>query len=106
MCKIEYEKSRRNRTFIGGMFQPTDNPTDIESRGGSADQLSELWWNGPTWLQHKDEWPENVVTSPSPESEFEAKKVQEVLAVAVQPRDKLDQVMEKHEFWKAVQITT
>ncbi len=29
-----------------------------------------------------------------------------MLAVAAQPRDELDQVMEKHEFWKAVRITT
>jgi hypothetical protein len=57
-------------------------------------------------LQRKGEWPENVITNPSPESEFEAKTVREVLAVAVQKRDELDQMMEKHEFWKAVRITT
>jgi hypothetical protein len=32
--------------------------------------------------------------------------VREVLAVAVEPRDELDQVMEKYELWKAVRITT
>jgi hypothetical protein len=61
---------------------------------------------GPEWLQNKDEWPQNIVTTPSPESESETKTVREVLAVAVEPGDELDQVMEKYELWKAVRITT
>ena len=42
-------------------FSPgTDNPADLASRGTPATALieSNLWWNGPPWLQEDEErWP-------------------------------------------------
>ena len=42
------------------------NPADLPSRGLTANELkrSELWWNGPAFLQLPErEWPENVTIS-------------------------------------------
>ena len=46
-------------------YVPTkDNPSDLVTRGVSLKFLksSSLWWNGPTWLPHKDLWPDELVT--------------------------------------------
>ena len=32
-----------------------ENPADIGSRGVYGDQIPSLWWNGPTWLQNRDQ---------------------------------------------------
>lgn len=36
-----------------------DNPADVISRGIDPANLKEhsLWWKGPDWLPHKDQWP-------------------------------------------------
>ncbi|KAH7684610.1 Pao retrotransposon peptidase family protein, partial [Aphelenchoides avenae] len=36
-----------------------DNPSDLASRGCTPDELrnSALWWEGPTWLLKKEDWP-------------------------------------------------
>ena len=41
------------------VFDYVENPADIASRRASVEQInnSELWWNGPNWLeQHHNEW--------------------------------------------------
>ena len=43
----------------------TDNPADLESRGGSVIG-AQLWLNGPTWLADPSQWPPEIVTEPSP----------------------------------------
>ena len=109
----EYKQFVRNRVrkiqekhYIQWGHVPTaENPADVGSRGGSVEQLSELWWRGPAWLQHPESWPERIVTTATAESESEAKIVRDVLAVAVQEEDKLDELMEKFEYWKVIRIT-
>lgn len=82
------------------------NPADLGSRGGKVDQTSELWWNGPSWLSHPQDWPQDITTSTSKETEEEAKIVREVLAVTVpQENDQLDEVIQKCEFRKVIRIT-
>ena len=91
----EYKQFVRNRVrkiqekhYIQWGHVPTaENPADVGSRGGSVEQLSELWWRGPAWLQHPESWPERIVTTATAESESEAKIVRDVLAVAVQEED-------------------
>jgi hypothetical protein len=109
----EYKQFVRNRVrkiqekhYIQWRHVPTaENPADVGSRGGSVEQLSELWWRGPAWLQHPESWPETIVTSATAVSESEAKIVRDVLAIAVQEEDKLDELMEKFEYWKVIRIT-
>ena len=81
------------------------NPADIASRGGSIDQLTDLWWKGPSWLTNEEKWPEDVLTTPNNDTEEEARKIKEVLHVAIDQDDVLNQVMEKFPYKKAVRIT-
>ena len=40
-------------------YIPTaENPADLGSRGG---KLTQLWLNGPTWLDDKDNWPAEFI---------------------------------------------
>ena len=83
-----------------------ENPADIGSRGGKVDESSELWLKGPPWLTNENDWPADIVTGPSVESQAEAKVIKEILATAVQPeQDDLDNLMEKWDLWKTVRIT-
>ena len=59
----------------------SDNPVDLASQGGQVTN-AELWWNGPAWLRHPENWPENPVTVKIPASEEEVKVIREVLSLA------------------------
>lgn len=57
---------------------PTDhNPADLGSRGGSVTD-AELWWNGPKWLENRNTWLPNPVTTASEVTEAESKIVREM----------------------------
>ena len=81
-----------------------ENPADIGTRACGASKLSELWWLGPKWLAEREQWPDDIETIPTSETETEAKLVKDVLAIAVKFDDNLDHLMVNHTFWKAVQI--
>ena len=53
------------------------NPADLASRGGLV-KNRELSWEHQRWLPHPEQWPENIVTKASGESQAEAKLVKEV----------------------------
>ena len=37
------------------LYVPTkENPSDLGTRGVSPEKLSSLWFNGSTWLKHKE----------------------------------------------------
>eukprot|EP00112_Aurelia_sp_Birch-Aquarium-sp1_P009810 Seg2129.4 transcript_id=Seg2129.4/GoldUCD/mRNA.D3Y31 product="hypothetical protein" protein_id=Seg2129.4/GoldUCD/D3Y31 len=59
-------------------YCPTEsNPADLGSRGISANKLQgdQLWWQGPDWIREgKDNWPENIASKKTTESEKEEKK--------------------------------
>lgn len=68
---------------------PTDqNPADFGSHRGSVTD-ADFWWNGPKWLQDRNTWPPNPVTTASEVPEAESKIVQEVLA-ALTTRNKMN----------------
>ena len=81
------------------------NPADVGSRGRDASKVPEMWWKGPDWLLTPDHWPNDCLAQPSNETEAEAKLVGEVLATTVETKDNLDEVLEKHGFWKTIHIT-
>ena len=82
-----------------------DNPADLGSRGGTVSKSANLWWSGPEWLIHEERWPPNITTSDTNETRAEIKAVKEILTVAVPVEDELDQLLEKHDFWKTIRIT-
>ena len=51
-----------------------------------------------------DEWPTNIVTAANKETEVEARKTREVLAVAIEIKDEADDILEKHSFWRRIRI--
>ena len=80
-----------------------ENPADLGSRGGQVVN-HELWWQGPHWLPNRSEWPPNIVTTPTPESQAEAKVVLEVFAKVTAASDRLDELLVKFNLTKAVRV--
>ena len=69
----------------------------MASRGESLSETP-LWWNGPGWLNNRDQWPGDLVPQSSAASEVEAKVIREVLCVAhtASVRNDYDQLLQKH----------
>ena len=80
-----------------------DNPADLGSRGGRVSG-NQRWCNGPDWLVDPEQWPPDIVTAPTPESECEAKAVKEVFSAAVDSKDKFDELLEKFPLMKAIRV--
>ena len=82
----------------------TDNPADLGSRGGSViDHI--LWWKGPKWLSHRQEWPPEIVTRASPETKAETKMTKEILHAAVErATDVFDDLLGKYKLWKVLRV--
>jgi len=101
-------KKIRSKDFIMWKHVPGEqNPADIGSRGCSATRLQqqEIWWKGPSWLLHEDQWPEDINTVPSVESETEARKVKEVLATTINMESGVEDLMQRFSYKKAIRIT-
>ena len=85
---------------------PTDqNPADAGSRGKAYHKLDSNWMAGPKWLANKEEWPINIVSESTHESDCEAKKIQTILASAIVIKDNaLDNLLNKHNMLKTLGI--
>lgn len=81
-----------------------ENPADVASRGGRVTNASNLWLKGPSWLSNPEEWPEDIITSPTSESQAEAKITKELLSVTVKKGDELDKLLEKRSIWRTVRV--
>ena len=73
------------------------NPSGIDSQGFHAHKLLKLWLKGPEWPPYPDQWPVNIVTATSEESEWEAKLPREVLVTAA---DVMDEALNKYNWRK------
>ena len=104
--KSRSDKIREKQGIEWRHVSSGDNPADIGSRGSSEAKIPDLWWRGPSWLQNYEEWPTDIVTSPTEETESEAKLVQTVLTTAIPSKpDELDKVLEKHSYWRTMRVT-
>ena len=73
------------------------------SRGGSVDD-KKLWKQGLSWLKDKDKWPADIVTSPSPESQAEAKVIKGIFAGFTAATYCLDDLLEKFNLTKTLRV--
>ncbi|KAK3742407.1 hypothetical protein QZH41_020716, partial [Actinostola sp. cb2023] len=80
-----------------------DNPADLGSRGGRVDK-AELWWRGPEWLKDRNDWPNDIMTNTSPESQPEAKVTREVFGLAHDETDEFNVLLNKFTLWKTLRI--
>ena len=82
-----------------------ENPVDVASRGTSFDKLDKKWWNGPVWLNNEDNWPDDVQTSVTKETEEEARLTKEILAVAIPITDAVHELVSRFPYKKTMRIT-
>ena len=95
----------REKDYIQWRHVPSqDNPADLGSRGGHVNNTNRLWWEGPDWLTAEENWPPEIVTSPSEESLAETIPVREIFNVAVPQPDTFDQLLKKWSLWKTLRI--
>ena len=84
------------------------NPADFGSRGTvgiSKHKSWETWLNGPSWLSQKEEWPEQIVTIPSKDSESEKLKIKEIMKTTVVNNPTVtESLIAKFKLSKAVRI--
>lgn len=99
----------KEKNYIVWRHVPSEqNPADCGSRGCSFTKLDSLWWDGPSWLLEKENWPIDIITTPSVESESEAKRIKEVLAVAINKKEDstFQPLLAKYELWKVIRISS
>ena len=71
-------------------------------------QIPELWWRGPTWLQQPEQWPPQPNIKASEESEKKAKAIKTVLATSIaieHEEDEIYRLLLKYNLWKFIRIT-
>ena len=91
----------RGKDYITWRHVNTDqNPADVGSRGCDGAKLPNLWLKGPEWLASPESWPAEILTEPSKETEAEAKLTKEVLGTIAETKDDLDEILNKHSFWR------
>ena len=96
----------REKDYITWRHVNTDqNPADVGSRGCDGAKLPNLWLKGPEWLASPESWPAEILTEPSKETEAEAKLTKEVLGTIAETKDDLDEILNKHSFWKTMRVT-
>ncbi|XP_068675546.1 uncharacterized protein [Montipora foliosa] len=95
----------RDHNNVTWRHVPTnDNPVDYASRGGMLTEGNQLWWKGPTWLADPTNWPADIVTTPTTESNAEVKPTKELFALAVDANDELDDLLSKTSYWRTLRV--
>ena len=78
------------------------NPADLGSRGGPVDK-DDLWWNGPKWLCDQAQWPPDIVSEATSESQ-ETRPVKQLFAMEIADNDELDELLSKHTLWRTLRV--
>ena len=75
-----------------------DNPADLGSRGSLLTKIPEIWCQGPSWLQVKENWLRQPDIKPSEGSEKEikiSKEHESIVSPAVSIQDDFDLILLK-----------
>ena len=98
-------KAIERKSFIKCKHVPSgENPADIGSRGCKANKIPTRWFEGLKWLLNNDTWPQKIEITANEETEKEVRPVKELLRTANVEICEIDQVIEKHNLWKAMRI--
>lgn len=89
------DKIQQNKQVTWHHVPTEENPADIGSRGGNAEN-NVLWKQGPTSLSDPSNWPPDVITYPTTEVIAEAKVKREVFAVSESTHDAFDNLLDRH----------
>jgi hypothetical protein len=98
------QKIQQHRDVKWHYVPTTENPADLESRGGNIVNHP-LWSHGPSWPSEAAKWPSDIILEASPETEKEMKvTITSVLATAVRVQDDIDKLLDSHELRKVHRI--
>lgn len=67
---------------------------------------AELWWNGPSWLSDPSQWPADIVTKGTDDSNAEKKVQRELFVLSVEANNDFDIILKKFGLRKAMSICT
>ena len=59
-------------------------------------------FKGPEWMANFDEWPDDIATVASKESESEVKPPKQIVNLAVENKDELDMILDKFRYTKSM----
>ena len=76
-----------------------ENPADLGSSGGPV-QGKQLWWKGPDWLADRQNWPCDMITSATKESDAETKVILKTFATTVEETNEVEALLTKFDLWK------
>ena len=94
----------KSNTQLEWRHVPTkENPADLGSRGGPV-KGNQLWWKGPEWLADRKNWPCDIVTSATKESDAETKVIREIFAATVEETNEVEDLLTKFDLWKTLRI--
>ena len=81
-----------------------DNPADIGSRGCLGNRIPIRLFSGPELLSDEEQWPLDIETESTEESEVEAKPIIEIFKASMKMRDQFDEILEKHSHWSTIRL--
>ena len=67
--KNRVDKIRCKTPITWRYVNTEENPADLGSRGCEGHHLTETWFKRPLWLKDDSEWPNDITTESSTESE-------------------------------------
>ncbi|XP_065668049.1 uncharacterized protein LOC136088288 [Hydra vulgaris] len=92
------------------LYVPTkENPSDLGTRGVSPEKLTSLWFNGPIWLKHKENWPIQPEIFETPNALCETIHLRENVSMATEEIKGLHifkEILSKHKYWKIIRISS
>ena len=95
----------REHSYLELNYVPTrNNPADLGSRGSELRKFCEFWWDGPEWLGHCKNWPEQPNITSNNKSKIETKKVKELLATTADLQNPIDTLLNKFTLSKTLRI--
>ena len=68
--------------------------------------ISQVWWEGPSWLPNKTKWPDQPFITSTTDSEKETKCIKELVTTAFQSNQKSEYnyLLSKYELHKTLRI--